>query len=135
MRTLDVLIRLGNFINIEHARGCEIPSHNEKDFAAAIELARSSDIVFFFGGIDHTQVDQNGVVYDPKTYYAIRTRYRITKHHYTTFYKERIQETLAGCLYNEGTRKTKKQPIQQQQLHKENEIVHGNTTEVEDEIN
>ncbi|CAF3127555.1 unnamed protein product [Rotaria socialis] len=68
MRTLDVLIRLGNFINIEHARGCEIPSHNEKDFAAAIELARSSDIVFFFGGIDHTQVDQNGVVYDPKTY-------------------------------------------------------------------
>ncbi|CAF3224831.1 unnamed protein product [Rotaria socialis] len=66
---------------------------------------------------------------------AIRTRYRITKHHYTTFYKERIQETLAGCLYNEGTRKTKKQPIQQQQLHKENEIVHGNTTEVEDEIN
>ncbi|CAF2040422.1 unnamed protein product [Rotaria magnacalcarata] len=66
---------------------------------------------------------------------AIRTRYRITKHHYTTFYKERIQETLVGCLYNEGTRKTKKQPIQQQQLHKENEIVHGNTSEVEDEIN
>ncbi|CAM4761733.1 unnamed protein product [Rotaria magnacalcarata] len=67
--------------------------------------------------------------------HAIRTRYRITKHHYTTFYKERIQETLAGCLYNEGTRKTKKQPIQQQHLHKENEIVHDDTSEVDDEIN
>ncbi|CAF3423500.1 unnamed protein product [Rotaria socialis] len=50
----------GNFINIEHARGCEISSHNEKDFAAAIELARSSDIVFFFGGIDHT-IEREGV--------------------------------------------------------------------------
>lgn len=45
---------------------------------------------------------------------AIRTRYRISKHHYETFYKERIKETLAGCIYNVGVRKPKKQLIQQQ---------------------
>lgn len=39
---------------------------------------------------------------------AIRVRYRITKFNYELFYKERIQETLAGCVYNEGTRKQKK---------------------------
>jgi beta-D-xylosidase 4 len=55
---------LGKLIDIEYARGCEISSHSEKDFAAAIELARSSDIVFFIGGIDHT-VEREGV--DRKT--------------------------------------------------------------------
>lgn len=38
---------------------------------------------------------------------ALRTRYRITKYHYIAFYKDRIQETLAGCLYNQGPRKLK----------------------------
>ncbi|CAF1318287.1 unnamed protein product [Adineta steineri] len=47
-------VTAGNFIDIQHARGCGISSHNEKDFAAAIKLAQSSDIVFFFGGIDNT---------------------------------------------------------------------------------
>ncbi|CAF3398343.1 unnamed protein product [Rotaria socialis] len=50
----------GTLINIEHARGCGISSYNEKDFAAAIELARTSDIVFFFGGIDNT-IEREGV--------------------------------------------------------------------------
>ncbi|UJR18431.1 hypothetical protein I4U23_005336 [Adineta vaga] len=45
---------------------------------------------------------------------AIRHRYRIGKHHYNIFYKERIQESLAGCLYNEGTRKPRKKAMQQQ---------------------
>ncbi|UJR17709.1 hypothetical protein I4U23_004607 [Adineta vaga] len=44
---------------------------------------------------------------------AIRHRYRIGKHHYNIFYKERIQESLAGCLYNEGTRKPRKKAMQQ----------------------
>lgn len=39
---------------------------------------------------------------------AIRTRYRIAKHRYDLFYKEKIQATLAACVYNEGTRKQKK---------------------------
>ncbi|CAF1307834.1 unnamed protein product [Adineta ricciae] len=46
---------------------------------------------------------------------ATRHRYRISKHHYSSFYKERIQESLAGCLYNEGTRKQRRKAIQQQQ--------------------
>ncbi|CAF3241313.1 unnamed protein product [Rotaria socialis] len=50
----------GKLINIEYARGCGISSYNEKDFAAAIELARASDIVFFFGGIDNT-IEREGV--------------------------------------------------------------------------
>ena len=45
---------------------------------------------------------------------ALRSRYRVSKHHFTLFYKERIQETLAGCLYNEGQRKHKKPTDQQQ---------------------
>ena len=45
---------------------------------------------------------------------ALRSRYRISKQHYTSFYKDIIQETLAGCLYNEGPRKKKKQVIEQQ---------------------
>ena len=39
---------------------------------------------------------------------ALRARYRISKEHYSGFYKEIIQETLAACLYNEGPRKQKK---------------------------
>jgi hypothetical protein len=49
---------------------------------------------------------------------AIRTRYRISKYHYHSFYKERLQSTLAACLYNEGQRKSKKQAIQM-----ENEMI------------
>ncbi len=48
------LLLLGKVISIEYARGCGVSSHNEREFAAAIKLAQSSDIVFFFGGIDHT---------------------------------------------------------------------------------
>ena len=44
----------------------------------------------------------------------VRTRYRISKHHYETFYKERLKETLAGCIYNVGIRKPKKTAAQQQ---------------------
>ncbi|CAF1677132.1 unnamed protein product [Rotaria magnacalcarata] len=45
---------------------------------------------------------------------AVRTRYRISKHHYISFYKDRIQDSLANCLYNVGIRKKRKQKIQQQ---------------------
>ena len=44
---------------------------------------------------------------------AVRTRYRIAKHSYELFYKERIQATLASCVYNEGRRKKKQQPDQE----------------------
>ena len=50
---------------------------------------------------------------------AIRTRYRVSKFHYSTFYKDHIQETLAGCLYNEGTRKPRQQAIQQRAIHQQ----------------
>ena len=40
---------------------------------------------------------------------AVRTRYRIARHLYDSFYKDRIQCTLANCLYNEGQRKKKKE--------------------------
>ncbi|CAF1667070.1 unnamed protein product [Didymodactylos carnosus] len=46
---------------------------------------------------------------------AVRSQFRISKHHYPTFYKEIIQQTLADCLYNEGPRKEKRQTVQQQQ--------------------
>ncbi|CAF2083183.1 unnamed protein product [Rotaria magnacalcarata] len=45
---------------------------------------------------------------------AVRTRYRISKHHYISFYKDRIQDSLGNCLYNVGIRKKRKQKIQQQ---------------------
>ncbi len=54
-----MLFFLGKFIDIEYARGCGISSRSERDFNAAIELAKSSDIVFFLGGIDHT-IEQEG---------------------------------------------------------------------------
>ncbi|CAF4317966.1 unnamed protein product [Rotaria sp. Silwood2] len=57
---------------------------------------------------------------------AVRAQYRITKHHYTSFYKERIQVTLACCVYNEGVRKQKKQMMQQQQ-----QIVQQTASQVE----
>jgi hypothetical protein len=49
----------GYSINIRHEYGCGIADEDESGFAAAIELARSADIVFFFGG--HNQsVDGEG---------------------------------------------------------------------------
>lgn len=50
---------------------------------------------------------------------AVRTRYRISKHHYTSFYKDRIQDTLANCLYNEGTRRNRRQPTGQEKDQQE----------------
>ncbi|CAF0991145.1 unnamed protein product [Adineta ricciae] len=47
-------ITAGKPIEVDYARGCGISSHSERDFAAAVRLAQSSDIVIFFGGIDHT---------------------------------------------------------------------------------
>lgn len=44
---------------------------------------------------------------------ALRVRYRIANEHYSSFYKDFIQETLATCLYNEGPRKQKKRTIEQ----------------------
>ena len=40
---------------------------------------------------------------------ALRARYRIGRHHYDLFYTERIQASLAACVYNEGRRKSKNQ--------------------------
>ena len=58
---------------------------------------------------------------------ALRSRYRVSRHHFTLFYKERIQETLAGCLYNEGQRKHKKPTVQQQP-----EVMQQRTTQSEE---
>lgn len=44
----------GKSINIAHVRGCDVSGRDKLGFQAAITLARSSDIVFFIGGIDHT---------------------------------------------------------------------------------
>jgi beta-D-xylosidase 4 len=41
-------------ITVQYAHGCDISGTNESDFAAALELARSADIVFFFGGLDQS---------------------------------------------------------------------------------
>ena len=61
---------------------------------------------------------------------AIRTRYRIAKFHYHSFYKERIQSTLAACLYNEGQRKSKKQATQMENetIQEEPSAVQPNST-------
>ena len=45
------------------------------------------------------------------------------------FTKQRIQETLAGYLYNEGPRKQKKQAKQQQQ--QESESIQSNAPSIE----
>ncbi len=39
---------------MEYAIGCQISGTDESGFASAIELARSADIVFFFGGINQS---------------------------------------------------------------------------------
>ncbi len=49
----------GHSIDIQYAFGCTIIDDDERSFAAAIELARSSDIVFLFAGINQT-VEKEG---------------------------------------------------------------------------
>ncbi len=49
----------GHSIDIQYALGCQIIDNDESTFAAAIQLARSSDIVFFFAGINQT-VEKEG---------------------------------------------------------------------------
>ena len=44
---------------------------------------------------------------------AVRVRYRIAKYSYDSFYKERLQSTLAACVYNSGRRKLKQQENQE----------------------
>lgn len=44
---------------------------------------------------------------------AVRTRYRIAKYRYEIFYKERIQSTLAACIYNEGRRTPKSRTVRE----------------------
>jgi beta-D-xylosidase 4 len=46
-------------INIQFAYGCNIIGNDESYFAEAMELARSSDIVFFFAGLNNT-VEKEG---------------------------------------------------------------------------
>ena len=46
-------------VNVQYARGCDVTGRDEREFAAALDLARSSDVVFFLGGIDHT-VEREG---------------------------------------------------------------------------
>ncbi|CAF0892301.1 unnamed protein product [Adineta steineri] len=48
------LITQSHSINISYAIGCKITDGDESGFAAAIELAKSSDIVIFLGGIDQS---------------------------------------------------------------------------------
>jgi hypothetical protein len=47
-------LTLGLPVNVSFAVGCAINNRDESGFAEALELARSSDIVIFFGGIDQT---------------------------------------------------------------------------------
>lgn len=49
----------GHSIDVEYAMGCQIIDNDQSGFAAAIELAQSSDIVFFFAGINQT-VEKEG---------------------------------------------------------------------------
>jgi beta-D-xylosidase 4 len=43
---------------VQFAQGCNISDIDQSGFAAAIELARRADIVFFFGGINLTIEDE-----------------------------------------------------------------------------
>ncbi|CAF1022487.1 unnamed protein product [Rotaria sordida] len=47
-----MLFFAGRSIDVEFAYGCAISGTDESGFAAAIQLARQSDIVIFFGGLD-----------------------------------------------------------------------------------
>jgi len=55
----------GESINVEYAYGCPISNVDTSGFAQAIELARSADIVFFFGGLDqsieHEALDRTSI--------------------------------------------------------------------------
>ena len=44
----------GYSVNVSFAHGCPISDNDQSGFSAAIELAKSADIVFFFGGINQT---------------------------------------------------------------------------------
>jgi len=49
---------IGNLIGankILYAKGCDINSNDTSDFASARNIAKSSDVVIFFGGLDQTQ--------------------------------------------------------------------------------
>lgn len=51
----------GKSIDIVHARGCDISkSTGQEDFNRAVDLAKSSDVVIFLGGIDHT-IEHEGI--------------------------------------------------------------------------
>ena len=45
---------VGKSIDLENATGCQISGMDDSGFAAALELARSADIVFFFGGLNQS---------------------------------------------------------------------------------
>ncbi|CAF2552251.1 unnamed protein product [Rotaria sp. Silwood2] len=44
----------GKLIDVEFVNGCKIKDPDESGFSAAIELARSADIVILFGGLDQS---------------------------------------------------------------------------------
>ncbi|CAF2552210.1 unnamed protein product [Rotaria sp. Silwood2] len=44
----------GKLIDVEFAYGCKIKDPDDSGFSAAIELARSADIIIFFGGLDQS---------------------------------------------------------------------------------
>lgn len=44
----------GHSIDIQYTLGCDINGTDESNFPAAIELARTADIVFFFAGLNQT---------------------------------------------------------------------------------
>ena len=47
-------ITQGHSINISYTLGCKMNGTDESGFAAAIELARNSDVVIYFGGMDQS---------------------------------------------------------------------------------
>ncbi len=53
-------------INIQYAFGCDISGTNDTGFAAAIELARTADIIFYIGGlnqsIEREDIDRTSIV-------------------------------------------------------------------------
>jgi hypothetical protein len=59
MNLEQIFLFQGHSIDIQFAFGCNINDTDESGFATAIELARSSDIVFFFGGLNQT-IDGEG---------------------------------------------------------------------------
>jgi beta-D-xylosidase 4 len=45
---------IGKSVDIQYAFGCNIAGNNDSGFAEAIELARTADIVIYFGGYDQS---------------------------------------------------------------------------------